>query len=77
MRGFSNAAALLLTAVFSTTLTAQDAETTYTYATYFYCDTATQEKADELVMKNSAPHFGHGSPTGFCHTRKSQGSSER
>lgn len=29
----------------------------YIYATYFYCDTATQEQADELVMKNSAPIY--------------------
>ncbi len=37
---------------------AQDEEPTmYTYATYFYCSTATQEKADELVKKNTAPHY--------------------
>jgi len=28
---------------------------TYIYGTYFYCDTARQEKADELVMANTAP----------------------
>lgn len=27
----------------------------YIYGTYFYCDTARQEKADELVMANTAP----------------------
>lgn len=41
-------------------LTAQAAEEpaeNYIYSTYFYCDTATQEKADELVMKNTAPIY--------------------
>ena len=37
---------------------AQDEDSTsYTYATYFYCSTATQEKADELIKKNTAPHY--------------------
>lgn len=57
MRMFLTPAALLLTGVFSTALLAQEAAPTFTYATYFYCSTATQEKADELVMKNSAPHY--------------------
>jgi hypothetical protein len=30
---------------------------TYIYATYFYCNTATEDKADELVMKNMAPIY--------------------
>jgi hypothetical protein len=30
---------------------------TYIYATYFYCDTATQDKADELVAKSMAPVY--------------------
>ena len=30
---------------------------TYIYATYFYCDAATQEKADELVKKNMVPVY--------------------
>lgn len=29
----------------------------YIYATYFYCDTARQEQADELFKKNSAPFY--------------------
>jgi hypothetical protein len=29
----------------------------YIYATYFYCNTARQEEADELVKKNSAPFY--------------------
>lgn len=29
----------------------------YIYATYFYCDTARQGEADELVMKNTAPIY--------------------
>lgn len=41
-------------------LAAQEAEKpaeSYIYATYFYCNTATQEQADELVMKNTAPIY--------------------
>lgn len=34
----------------------QEAEN-YIYATYFYCDTARQGEADELVMKNTAPIY--------------------
>lgn len=30
---------------------------TYTYATYFYCNAGTQEQADELVKKNTAPVY--------------------
>lgn len=35
---------------------AQEAEN-YVYATYFYCDTARQEEADELIKKNTAPIY--------------------
>jgi hypothetical protein len=41
-------------------LAAQEAEKpaeSYIYSTYFYCNTATQEQADELVMKNTAPIY--------------------
>lgn len=41
-------------------LAAQEAEKpaeNYIYATYFYCDTARQEEADELVKKNTAPIY--------------------
>jgi hypothetical protein len=41
-------------------LAAQEAEKpaeNYIYSTYFYCDTAKQEQADELVMKNTAPIY--------------------
>jgi hypothetical protein len=41
-------------------LFAQDEEKApeqYIYATYFYCDTARQEEADELVKKNSGPIY--------------------
>lgn len=34
----------------------QEAEN-YIYATYFYCDTAQEEKADELVKKNTGPIY--------------------
>jgi hypothetical protein len=37
---------------------AQDENPTmYTYATYFYCGTDRQDEADDLVMKNTAPHY--------------------
>jgi hypothetical protein len=32
-------------------------EETYIYATYFYCDAANEDKADELVKKNMAPVY--------------------
>jgi hypothetical protein len=32
-------------------------EETYIYATYFYCDASMEEKADELVAKNSGPIY--------------------
>lgn len=32
-------------------------EKTYIYATYFYCDTATEDKADESVKKNFVPIY--------------------
>ena len=33
----------------------EEETSTFTYATYFYCDVAGQEQADELFKKNSAP----------------------
>jgi hypothetical protein len=35
----------------------ENKEERFVYATYFYCNTATQEKADELVKKNTAPVY--------------------
>ncbi len=35
----------------------EEKEDRYFYATYFNCDTATQEQADELIKKNTAPIF--------------------
>lgn len=35
----------------------EEKKDTYIYATYFYCKTATQEKADELIKKNTAPIY--------------------
>ena len=51
--------AVLLAALIQAPQTmAQDENpTSFTYATYFYCDTGTQDQADELVKKNSAPYF--------------------
>lgn len=48
-----------LAVVASPGLVAQDEEAaeSYIYATYFYCDTARQEEADELVKKNTAPIY--------------------
>ncbi|MCW8872414.1 hypothetical protein ACFL33_00120 [Pseudomonadota bacterium] len=43
-----------------TGLVAQEAENkdeTYIYATYFYCNTGTEDKADELVKKNMVPIY--------------------
>jgi hypothetical protein len=44
---------LLVTVGMPLAAVAQEEEEAYIYATYFYCNTATQEKADELVTKNS------------------------
>lgn len=35
----------------------KDEKETFIYATYFYCKTAMQEKADELIKKNTAPIY--------------------
>jgi len=35
----------------------ENKEERYIYATYFYCNTATQEQADELVKKNNVPVY--------------------
>jgi len=47
-----------LTAVAATAL-AQEAEkpTRFTYATYFYCDVTSQERADEIVKAENAPVY--------------------
>jgi hypothetical protein len=47
--------ALLLFTPFSVTAQEEEEQEAYIYATYFYCKTATEEKADELIKKNSAP----------------------
>ena len=35
----------------------ENKEETYIYATYFYCNAANEDKADELVKKNMAPVY--------------------
>jgi hypothetical protein len=56
MNEFLRFTALALLLVIPFSLAAEEEKKdTYIYATYFYCDTATQEKADELVKKNTAP----------------------
>ena len=35
----------------------EEKEDRFIYSTYFYCDTATQEQADELVAKNNKPVY--------------------
>lgn len=35
----------------------ENKEETYIYATYFYCNAASEDKADELVKKNMAPVY--------------------
>ena len=47
--------ALAVCAPLSLVAEEEKAADTYIYATYFYCDTSRQEKADELVMANTAP----------------------
>lgn len=50
--------ALALTAPMSLTAAEPEAaKDSYVYATYFYCNTSTQEKADELVAKNTYPVY--------------------
>lgn len=52
--------ALALTIGLPTGLVAEEKDAkdeTYIYATYFYCDTATQDMADELVKKSLAPIY--------------------
>jgi hypothetical protein len=36
---------------------AEEKDETYIYATYFYCNTGTEDKADELVEKNMVPIY--------------------
>lgn len=50
--------ALALTAPMSLTAAEPEAaKDSYVYSTYFYCNTSTQEKADELVAKNTYPVY--------------------
>jgi hypothetical protein len=35
----------------------EEAKDSYVYSTYFYCNTSTQEKADELIAKNTYPIY--------------------
>ena len=52
-----SALALAVAAPFSLPAQEEDQEETYIYATYFYCSTATQDKADELIEKNTKPIY--------------------
>jgi len=50
--------ALALTAPMSLMAAEQEAaKDSYVYSTYFYCNTSTQEKADEVVAKNMYPIY--------------------
>jgi len=60
MKGTLTIAVVALTLAGSQTLGAQEVEKApeqYIYATYFYCDTARQEQADELIKKHSVPVY--------------------
>jgi hypothetical protein len=50
---------LFVLAGFACTGQAQEAEqsTSFTYATYFYCDVTGQDRADEIVKKENAPVY--------------------
>ena len=50
----------------------EEKEDRYIYATYFYCKTATQEQADELVKKNVVPVNATPSPTPPMSVRQSE-----
>jgi len=47
--------ALAIAAPFSLVAQEEKESDSFIYATYFYCNTATQEKADELIKANTAP----------------------
>jgi len=49
--------AVAITAPMALSAEEENKEERYTYATYFYCNTATQEEADELVKKNTVPVY--------------------
>jgi len=50
--------AVVLTAPMSLSAAEQEeAKDSYVYSTYFYCNTSTQEKADELIAKNTYPIY--------------------
>jgi len=60
MTGLLGITALALAVAAPASLLAQEEESkdeTYIYATYFYCNTSTEDKADELVKKNMAPAY--------------------
>ena len=49
--------AVAITAPMALSAEDENKEERYIYATYFYCNTTTQEKADELVKKNTVPVY--------------------
>jgi hypothetical protein len=49
--------ALLISAPFGLAAQEKEKKESFIYATYFYCNTATQEQADELIKKNSVPVY--------------------
>lgn len=59
MQFIKNTIIVLGLAALSTTAVAQDEEkaSVFTYATYFYCDVAGQERVDEIVKSQNAPVY--------------------
>ena len=55
-----SALALALAAPMSLPAQEEEKEERYIYATYFYCNAATQDKSDELIAKNSKPVYDAG-----------------
>jgi len=49
--------ALVIAAPLTVTAEEEKPAETYIYATYFYCKTSMQEKADELVKAHNVPHW--------------------
>lgn len=49
--------AVAITAPMALSAEEENKEERYIYSTYFYCNTAKQEQADELVKKNTAPVY--------------------
>jgi len=52
--------AMAITAPMALSAEEENKEERYIYATYFYCNTAKQEQADELVKKNTVPVYDAG-----------------